>query len=186
MNPPRLRADAADNRARIIAAARAAIANAGEVKLNAIARQAGVGQGTLYRHFPTREDLLAEVYREDVDELVAAAPALLAEPAHDSLTALARWFDRVAAYARVKQGVFAAVEAGASQALAAHSLGPIGEALTLILDAGKADGTIRPDVDARDVILLIGYLTRLDQSEWDTRAPRLLQVILDGLTPKPA
>ncbi|MGD0246532.1 MAG: TetR/AcrR family transcriptional regulator [Streptosporangiaceae bacterium] len=180
MNPPRLRADAADNRARIIAAARAAIAAAGEVKLNAIARQAGVGQGTLYRHFPTRADLLAEVYREDVDELVAAAPALLAE--HAPLTALARWFDRIAAYARVKQGVFAAVEAGVSQALVAHSLGPIGEALTLLLDAGQADGTIRPDVDARDVILLIGYLTRLDQSEWDTRARHLLQVILDGLT----
>ena len=113
MNPTRLRADAADNRARIIAAARAAIADAGEVKLNAIARQAGVGQGTLYRHFPTREDLLAEVYREDVGELVAAAPALLAE--HEPLTALARWFDRVAGYARVKRGVFAAVEAGVSR-----------------------------------------------------------------------
>ena len=179
MNPTRLRADAAGNRARIIAAARAAIADAGEVKLNAIARQAGVGQGTLYRHFPTREDLLAEVYREDVDELVAAAPALLAE--HEPLTALACWFDQVAGYARIKRGVFAAVEAGVSQALAAHSLGPIGEAITVLLDAGKADGTIRPDVDARDVILLIGYLTRLDQSEWDTRARHLLQVILDGL-----
>ena len=140
--------------------------------------------GTLYRHFPTREDLLAEVYREDVDELVAAAPVLLAE--HEPLTALACWFDRVASYARIKRGVFAAVEAGVSQALAAHSLGPIGEALTLLLDAGKADGTIRPDVDARDVILLIGYLTRLEQSEWDTRARHLLQVILDGLRSREA
>jgi hypothetical protein len=87
----------------------------------------------------------------------------------------------VAGYARVKRGVFAAVEAGVSQALAAHSLGPIGAALTLLLDAGKADGTIRPDVDARDVILLIGYLTRLEQTEWDTRARHLLQVVLDGL-----
>lgn len=142
-------------------------------------RHAGVGQGTLYRHFPTREDLLAEVYREDVDELVAAAPALLAE--HEPLTALACWFDRVASYARIKRGVFAAVEAGVSQVLAAHSLGPIGEAITVLLDAGKADGTIRPDVDARDVILLIGYLTRLEQDEWDARARHLLQVVLDGL-----
>ena len=168
MSPTRLRADAAGNRARIIAAARTAIADAGEVKLNAIARQAGVGQGTLYRHFPTREDLLAEVYREDVAE-------------HEPLTALAHWFDRVAGYARIKRGVFAAVEAGVSQALAAHSLGPIGEAITVLLDAGQADGTIRPDVDARDVILLIGYLTRLDPAEWDTRARHLLQIILDGL-----
>lgn len=179
MNPPSLRADAADNRARIIRAARAVIADADEVKLNAIARQAGVGQGTLYRHFPTREDLLAEVYREDVGELVAAAPTLLAE--HEPLVALARWFDRVADYARVKRGVFAAVEVGVSQDLSAHSLGPIGEALTALLDAGKANGSIRPDVDARDVILLIGYLTRLEQAEWDTRARHLLQIIVDGL-----
>ena len=180
MNPASLRADAAGNRARIIQAARALIANADEVKLNAIARQAGVGQGTLYRHFPTREDLLAEVYREDVGNLVAAAPALLAE--HEPLTALALWFGLVADYARVKRGVFAAVELAVSQDLAAHSLGPIGEALTTLLDAGKADGTIRPDVDARDVILLIGYLTRLEPAEWDTRARHLLQVVLDGLT----
>jgi AcrR family transcriptional regulator len=177
-----LRADAAGNRARIIAAARAAIASGGEVRLNAIARQAGVGQGTFYRHFPTRDDLLAEVYLDDVGELVAAAPALLAE--HEPLTALARWLDRVADYAQVKRGVFAAVEAGVSQDLAAHSLGPIGEALTALLDAGKADGTVRPDVDARDVILLIGYLTRLEQSEWDARSRHLLQVVLDGLRPR--
>ncbi|MEV0400928.1 TetR family transcriptional regulator [Actinoallomurus sp. NPDC050550] len=179
MDSTRRRADAADNRARIIRVAREVIANADEVKLNAIAKQAGVGQGTLYRHFPTREDLLAEVYREDVDELVAAAPALLAE--HEPLTALARWFDRVVEYAEVKRGVFAAVEASVGQDLSAHGLGPIGDALTALLAAGKAEGTVRPDVDARDVILLIGYLTRLEQAEWDTRARHLLHVVLDGL-----
>ena len=147
MNPASLRADAADNRARIIAAARAAIANADEVKLNAIAKQAGVGQGTLYRHFPTREALLAEVYREDVGELVAAAPALLA--GHEPFTALARWLDRLADYAQVKRGVFGAVEAAVSQDLAVHSLGPIGEAVTLLLDfpatpTGPSAGTSTP------------------------------------------
>jgi AcrR family transcriptional regulator len=177
--PASLRADAAGNRARIIAAARTALARDGEVRLNAIAKEAGVGQGTLYRHFPTRDDLLAEVYRGDVAELTAAAPALLA--GHDPVTALARWLDRVAGYAQVKRGVFAAVEAGVSRDLAAHSLGPIGEALTLLLDAGKAAGAVRPDVDARDVILLIGYLTRLEQIEWDTRARHLIGVVLDGL-----
>jgi AcrR family transcriptional regulator len=179
MDSTRRRADAADNRARIIRTAREVIANADEIKLNAIAKQAGVGQGTLYRHFPTREDLLAEVYREDVDELVAAASALLAE--HGPLTALARWFDRVVDYARVKRGVFAAVEAAVWQDLSAHSLGPIGDALTTLLDAGKADGTIRSDIDARDVILLIGYLTRLEQAEWDARARHLLDIVLDGV-----
>ena len=67
------------------------------------------------------------------------------------------------------------------QDLSAHSLGPIGEAITTLLDAGKADGTIRPDVDARDVVLLIGYLTRIDDAEWNARARHLLDVILDGL-----
>ena len=179
MTPPRRRADAAENRARILEAARAVIAGSDELKLNAIAKQAGVGQGTLYRHFPTREDLLAEVYRHDVEELVAMAPKLLTE--HEPLEALARWFDRVADYARIKRGVLAAVEVGVWQPLTTHSLGPIGDAVTTLLDAGKTDGTIRPDVDARDVIILIGYLSRLDESEWDTRARHLLDIVLDGL-----
>ena len=179
MTPSPRRADAIENRTRIIQAARTVIASSDELKLNAIARQAGVGQGTLYRHFPTREDLLAEVYRHDVDELVAAAPALLDQ--HEPLDALARWFDRVADYAQVKRGVLAAVEAAVWKNLSAHSLGPIGDALTMLLDAGKADGSIRHDVDARDVILLIGYLSRVDDAEPDTRARHPLNIILDGL-----
>jgi AcrR family transcriptional regulator len=180
MSSPNRRTDARENRARIIEAARAAVATSDGLKLNAIAKQAGVGQGTLYRHFPTREDLLAEVYRHEVEELVAAAPGLLAQ--HRPLRALALWFERVAGYARVKRDVFAAVEVGVWQNLSAHSLGPIGDALTLLLDAGKADGSVRPDVDARDVILLIGYLSRLDDAESDARALHLLGIILDGLS----
>jgi AcrR family transcriptional regulator len=174
-----LRADAAGNRARIIAAAREALAGGGEVRLNAIARLAGVGQGTLYRHFPTRDALLAEVYREDVSALTAAAPDLVAR--YRPVDALARWLDRLADYAQVKRGVFAAVEGALSDGLAADSHGPIGQAVTILLDAGKADGTIRPDVDARDVILLVGYLSRLEAGEWDARARPLLRVVLDGL-----
>ncbi|WP_275003433.1 TetR/AcrR family transcriptional regulator [Promicromonospora iranensis] len=175
------RKDALENRARIVEAARQEIAssNTTELRLNAIAREAGVGQGTLYRHFPTREALLVEVYRQEVDELVELAPRLLegAEP----VDALARWFDRVAEYARVKRGVLAAVEASVSRDLTTHSLGPIGDALTVLLHAGKTAGQVRDDVDAGDVIILIGYLSRLDEDEWDRRAHRLLRVILDGL-----
>jgi AcrR family transcriptional regulator len=173
------RSDAAQNRDRIVAAAREVVAGADELKLNAIAKLAGVGQGTLYRHFPTREHLLAEVYRQDVDELVAVAPALLA--ASDPITALGRWLERVADYARVKRGVFAAVEEGVWRDLSAHSLGPIGDALTLLLDAGKADGSVRADVDARDVIMLISYLSRIDRAESDARARHGLTIVLDGL-----
>ena len=181
MSPQPRRADAAENRARIVAVARAAVADGGdeELKLNAIAKRAGVGQGTLYRHFPTREALLAEVYRAEVDELVALAPRLLERDL--PFVALARWFDRVAEYARVKRGVIAAVEVALWRDLTDRSLGPIGAALTQLLDAGKADGTIRPDVDARDVIVLIGYLSRLPEGEWDARARHLLGIVLDGL-----
>jgi hypothetical protein len=94
---------------------------------------------------------------------------------------VARWFDRVAEYARVKRGVFAAVEVGVWRDLSAHSRGPIGDAVTTLLEAGKAEGTIRADIDARDVILLIGFLSRLEDTEWDRRARHLLGVVLDGM-----
>ena len=173
------RADARRNRERILHAAREQLREPGELKLNAVAKACGVGQGTLYRHFPTREDLLAEVYRHDVEELVAAASEFLS--ARSPVDALAAWFDRVAAYARVKNHVFAAVEAATWRDLAAHSLGPIGEAVELLLAAGRADGSVRADVEARDVIVLIGWLSRLDDTELDERGPRLLSILLDGL-----
>lgn len=178
MSTPR-RADAERNRARILEAAKAALAAPGELRLNAVAEAAGVGQGTLYRHFPTREDLLAEVYQRDVEQLVATAHRLVAErPALDALDA---WLDRLADYVRIKRGVLAAVEQSVWHDLSNRSHGPIGDALNVLLDAGRTAGAIRPDVDARDVILLVGYLTRLDDAEWDRRARPLLKVILDGL-----
>ncbi|WP_235037345.1 TetR/AcrR family transcriptional regulator [Actinomadura sp. K4S16] len=178
------RADAQRNRERILQAARDLVHEPGELKLNAVAKACGIGQGTLYRHFPTREDLLAEVYRREVEELVAEAPRLLAT--HQPLDALAAWFDRVAAYARVKRDIFAAVEAATWQDLTAHSLGPIGEAVELLLAAGRSAGSVRADAEARDVIVLISWLSRLDDTELDARAPRLLSILVDGLrTPRP-
>ncbi|WP_414936202.1 TetR/AcrR family transcriptional regulator [Amycolatopsis sp. cmx-11-51] len=173
------RADAQRNRERILRAARDLVRGPGELKLNAVAKACGIGQGTLYRHFPTREDLLAEVYRRDVEDLVAAAPRLLAT--YKPLDALAAWFDRVAAYARVKRDVFAAVEAATWRDLAAHSFGPIGDAVELLLAAGRSDGSVRTDAEARDVIVLISWLSRLDDAELDERGPRLLSILVDGL-----
>jgi len=179
VTPPRRRSDAEQNRARILDAAREYVVASNDLKLNEIAKAAGVGQGTLYRHFPTREALLAEVYQADVDALVAAAPDLLAE--HPPIEALARWLKKVAEYAKVKRGVFAAATSAVRSDLAGHSIGPIGDAVTALLDAGKAQSQIRGDADARDVILLLGFLTNLDEAEWDTRAQRVLGIILDGL-----
>ncbi|MEU5718083.1 TetR/AcrR family transcriptional regulator [Streptomyces sp. NPDC020403] len=179
MSAPARRPDAAQNRTRILEAARAALAESSDVHLNEIAKRAGVGQGTLYRNFPNREALLAEVYRRDVDELVAAASALLAD--HEPAEALRHWLDRVIDYAEIKRGVLAALEAAAWQDLVAHSHNPIEGALGQLLDAGKAAGTIRADADAHGVLLLIAYLSRLDRDEWDSRARPLMNVILDGL-----
>ncbi|MFJ8466345.1 TetR/AcrR family transcriptional regulator [Streptomyces swartbergensis] len=179
MSAPARRPDAAQNRARIVEAARAALAESPHVHLNEIAKRAGVGQGTLYRNFPSREALLAEVYRRDVEELVAAASALLEE--HEPAEALRHWLDRVIDYAEIKRGVLAALEPAAWQDLVAHSHNPIESALGHLLDAGKAAGSLRTDVDAHGVLLLIAYLGRLERDEWESTARPLMTVILDGL-----
>ena len=177
------RSDAVANRERIVAAARAALADsngaAGELSLHLVAKAAGVGQGTLYRHFPSREHLLAEVYRQEMGELAGAVPPLLAE--YPPLDALTRWLDRLIEYARVKRGVMAAIEASAWQDLYAGHHGRLDEALTTLLDRGKAAGELRADVDATDVILLLGALSRVPEAEWDARASTLVAVIIDGL-----
>lgn len=180
MTPPtRRRSDSLANRARLVAAARAIVTSDAELNLHAVARQAGVGQGTLYRNFPTREDLLAEVYRREVDELVEAAARLLI--VYEPGEALAQWLDCVLQYATVKRGVLAAVEASLWQDLTSRSLGPIGGALTTLLDEGKDAGVIRVDADAEDVILLLGALTRMDSADYERRAPHVLAIITDGL-----
>jgi AcrR family transcriptional regulator len=149
------------------------------LKLHLVAKAAEVGQGTLYRHFPAREHLLAEVYRQEMGELVDAVPPLLAE--YPPLDALIRWLDRLIEYARVKRGVMAAIEASAWQDLYAGNHGRLDEALTNLLDRGKAAGEVRDDVDAADVILLLGALSRVPRAEWDARARSLVAVIVDGL-----
>ncbi|TXS48003.1 TetR/AcrR family transcriptional regulator [Streptomyces sp. uw30] len=173
------RQDAMENRTRIVEAARAALAESHHVHLNEIAKRAGVGQGTLYRNFPNREALLAEVYRRDVEELVTAASTLLAE--HEPVAALRHWLDRLIDYAEIKRGVLAALEPAAWQDLVAHSHNPIEGALGELLDAGQADGSLRTDVNAHGVLMLVAYLSRLDRDEWQSTARPLMNVILDGL-----
>ena len=178
-----LRSDAAVNRERIVDAARAALSESNgavdELSLHLVARSAQVGQGTLYRHFPTREHLLAEVYRQELGELVDAVPALLAE--HPPLDALTRWLGRLIDYARVKRGVMAALEASAWQELYAGRHDRLDEALGTLLEQGRRSGEMRGGVDATDVILLLGALSRIPSGEWDARAPTVVTVIIDGL-----
>ncbi|HEY4017789.1 MAG TPA: TetR/AcrR family transcriptional regulator [Pseudonocardiaceae bacterium] len=180
-----LRSDAVVNRDRIVEAARAELSTsngaAADLKLHRVAKSAGVGQGTLYRHFPTREHLLAEVYRYELTQLVDAVPPLLAE--HPPLRALTCWLQRLVEYARVKRGVMAAIEASAWRDLYSDQHHRLDDALEMLLDRGKAAGQIREAVDAADMILLLGVLSRIPESEWDTRVPTIMAVIVDGLRP---
>lgn len=179
------RADAVANRDRIVEAARAELSEsngaAADLKLHRVAKSAGVAQGTLYRHFPTREHLLAEVYRHELTQLVEAVTPLLA--ANPPLQALTCWLQRLVEYARVKRGVMAAIEASAWRDLYTGQHHRLDEALGMLLDRGKAAGQVREEVDAADVILLLGALSRIPEAEWDTRAPTIVAVILDGLAP---
>ncbi|WP_215541749.1 TetR/AcrR family transcriptional regulator [Amycolatopsis sp. CA-230715] len=173
------RSDAEQNHARILAAARAALAESSDATLNSIAKRAGVGQGTMYRHFPNREALLVAVYHQDIREVIDAAPALLA--ANPPFEALRRWFDRLAAYGRIKHGVAQAVEAATRADLSTTYYREVADVITLLLDAGKADGTVRQDVDADEVLLLVGFLWRMDNHDWEARSAHLLDLVLDAL-----
>ncbi len=180
-----MRSDAEQNRARILEVARTALAEGRNASLNSIAKQAGVGPGTLYRHFPNREALVLAVYRNDVRELVDAAPALLgACPPFDALRV---WLDRLAAYGRVKHGLVDALHSGTRAELAREHYGSVTGAITLLLNAGKDAGALRPDIDAEEVLLLIGFLWRIDlDADWDARSRHLLDLVMDGLRRQPA
>jgi AcrR family transcriptional regulator len=173
------RSDAEQNRVRILEVARSALAESTDATLNSIARRAGVGQGTMYRHFPNREALLLALYRADVEALIEAAPALLAE--HAPVEALRVWLDRLASYSRIKHGVAQAVEAATRADLSNEYYDRVAAAITSLLAAGRATGELRTDIDADDVLLLVGFLWRLDDRAFHTRANRLLATVLDGL-----
>jgi AcrR family transcriptional regulator len=179
------RADAARNRQRILDAARTALTAANDldaVTMHSIARDAGVGQGTLYRHFPTREDLVLAVYHADVERLIAAAAKLSA--GHPPREAMRHWLTELAAYGRVKRGVSRVVLAAATRRAIADEWRPLVlDALQSLLDAGARTGELRGDVDAEDVWPLLGFLWQEPLPQ--KRAERLVAVVLDGLAAQP-
>src|SRR5260370_15053704 len=107
-----LRTDARENKGRILEVARDALAADPEASLNSIAKAAVVGPGTLYRHFPNRESLVLAVYRNEIDEMVAFAPKLLAK--HPPMKAFRMWCDRLAKFGRMKPGVPDVIDAAKS------------------------------------------------------------------------
>ncbi|MFE7113802.1 TetR/AcrR family transcriptional regulator [Streptomyces sp. NPDC057654] len=177
-----LRSDAQHNRERILTVALAELTRSGDVPLSAIAKKAGVGQGTFYRNFPNRQSLVLEVYQYGVQQLSDSAAHLLAAHAPDR--ALREWMDRLAEYAMVKAGLADALRkaTSGSGSLAGLGYGPLTSAVTLLLRANHEAGTIRPGVTPEDFMLAIAGLWHIDpQGDWQTRATRLLDLVMDGL-----
>lgn len=177
-----LRTDARRNRERILEVALAELTRTADTPVSAIAKKAGVGQGTFYRNFPHREALVLEVYRYEMRQVGDTAAELLRARAPDR--ALREWMDRLAQYAMAKAGLAEALRttAGKHGSLAQLGHGPITEAVALLLDANEKAGTIRPGVTAEDFVLAISGLWQLDpHSDWQPRATRLLDLVMDGL-----
>jgi AcrR family transcriptional regulator len=184
-----LRADAARNRERLLSAAvRALSSGAGpDVTLEAIAREAGVGIGTLYRHFPTREALVEAAYRNELTRLCEAAPELARTLPADRATRV--WMDRFVDYMTTKAGMADAlrtvIASGGNPF--ATSRAQLLTALTGLLQAGSAAGVIRGDVDPADVLAsLSGVSLAAGGPAQREQAGRMLDLLMDGLRPRPA
>ncbi|MET0703097.1 MAG: helix-turn-helix domain-containing protein [Mycobacterium sp.] len=177
----RIRADAHRNRERLVASATAAFtaSDGTTVSLEGIARAAGVGIGTLYRHFPTREALVEAVFCTELAEVAASAGELLQR--EQPAVALRRWMDRYAGFVAAKRGMAESLHAmfasGAMQP--SQTRESVLGAVTALLDAGAADGTLRADVSADDVVSsLIGIFLASHSTE---QAGRMLDLLVDGL-----
>lgn len=180
------RADAVRNREQLLDVATRVFASAdAETSMRAIAREAGVGIGTLYRHFPTREALVEAVYRDQVVRLTNGARDLLADAA--PAVAMRRWMDLFGDWIATKNGMLdtllTVIESGAVGH--ARTRDELLTAISAILDAGRAAGDLRPDVTAEEVAAsLIGIFTVAHQPGHAVTADRLLDILLDGLRPR--
>jgi AcrR family transcriptional regulator len=180
--PAQQRADALKNREVILRAAHDALAESPNASLNSIAKRAGVGPGTLYRHFPTREALILEVHRHDVERLVAAVPELLAS--HAPMDAFRSWFTTLTSYIRIKHGLGEALNSAAAQEAVSAAWPPVTAAVGRLLRACEEAGEVRPGIDPVDVIMLMSCLWRTaDTAEGQAQARRLMDLAVMGLGP---
>jgi AcrR family transcriptional regulator len=179
-----MRSDARDNRSRILDAAMRAYDADEDPSLREIARRAGVGQGTLYRHFPSRESLVLQVYWCEVQQLVASVPELLRT--HRTFDALGEWLRRLARCATTRAVMAGALDTATTGRTATTALadtyGLIREALAALLSANEEAGILEAGLTADDVLLLLSFLWRIGQNrEAGERTDRLLDVVLHGL-----
>ncbi|WP_433087999.1 TetR/AcrR family transcriptional regulator [Dactylosporangium sp. CA-052675] len=181
------RADAARNRNQLLEVATRVFLSADtEPSMRAIAREAGVGIATLYRHFPTRESLVDAVYRDQVTRLTDGARELLAELPPPA--ALRRWMELFGDWIATKNGMLdtllTMIESG--EIAHAQTQAQLLAAIDAILGAGRATGELRTDVTAEDIAAgLIGIFTVARPPEHRARAGRLLTIMMDGLRTTP-
>ncbi len=177
------RADAQRNRDKLLTVAVTAFTDLGvDVPLETIAARAGVGVGTLYRHFANRNALIEAAYRHEVERLCEAAPELLAT--HDPADALQEWMERFAQYAATKRGMGDALRSAVASdsPLFGHTRTRIVAALRVLLEAGAADGSLRGDADPEDVMRAMGAVWNIASGpEWQDQVRRLLSLLVDGL-----
>src|ERR1700732_1541947 len=188
MKPPgksmrKPRADALRNRERVLDAAKAVFSAGGaEASLEAVARSAGVGIGTLYRHFPTREAFFEAVYRREVQHLADLAVQLKQEA--EPVDALRHWMRSNVKFVATKKGMSAALALAAykNSELFSYSFDRLTQAVGGLLDRAIAAGEIRDDISAEDLLrALVGMCYMHDQPGWQTSVLRLVDVFIDGL-----
>lgn len=185
--PPRRRADAERNNGALLEAAAAMFLRSGvEVPVRDIAAQAGVRVGTIYRHFPTRADLIVAVYRHQIDACAEAGPALLAEM-DGPFGAVTRWIDLFVDFLVTKHGLAGALrsdEAG-FEALHGWFLDRLVPVCAQLLDAAEAAGEIRAAVDPLQIMRGVGNLCIGADTDPHYDARPLVQLLLAGLRPGP-
>jgi AcrR family transcriptional regulator len=180
--PRRLRADAQRNIDSLLEAAKAVFGTSGvDAPAKEIADLAGVGVGTLYRHFPQRSDLVKAVFQREVDACADAAPALAS--AYEPGAALAKWLHRYTEFLATKRGLATALHSGdpAFEALPGYFMGRLGPALRSLLEAAAASGEIRADTSAKDLLYAVATLSLPVAGEGVAYSQRMVALLIDGL-----
>jgi AcrR family transcriptional regulator len=181
----RPRSDAQRNRERILETAKAAFTRRGaDASLDDVAKQAGVGAGTLYRHFPTRDALIEAVYRSEVEKLAAAGRSFTA--AMPPLEALRSWMLLLVDYIAAKHIIAPALNSviGGPSRLYEDSRSLIHGAMDALVERAKKSGEVRRDVDASDLLLaVIGVSFVGSGHDWQQSARRLVDILIAGSRP---
>jgi AcrR family transcriptional regulator len=181
--PRKPRADALRNRDRLLEAAKTVFSAGGpDASLEAVARTAGVGIGTLYRHFPTREALFEAVYRHEVQQLADLAERLKKDTR--PIEALRQWMRSIVKFVATKKGMSAALALAIAKDsdLVSDSSDRLTRAIGLLLEQAVAAGEVRSDVSSEDLLrAIVGMCYTHDQAGWQKNVLRLVDIFVDGL-----